>query len=428
MMRFVIVFVVLQLSACTFYRPDFIRGSKNGRHPEPTPPGMVVVPAGVLISGQDDPEKPADCFTPSRKVSVASFWMDETEVTNRDYRRFTDWVMDSLRRQCLADEGFDEFLMKDEHGIPLHPPRLNWNTRMDLKRNEDYIYVLRKKLYDREGKFNVYNMVYEYSWYDYRQAVLNEKYYDVATGGYTGGYVVTPDGEVREVTGPSSFLMKKRVFVYPDTLCWLKDFAYAYLDPYAESYFSHPAYDDHPVVGVNWHQAQAFCHWKTRMSREKGGGYAHVWRLPTEAEWEYAARGGLVRQLYPWVGDCLVCKNGCFPANFRFSEGEYTLDGGLITTPVGRYKPNGYGLSDMAGNVAEWTADDFEESAHWVVHDMNPYYRIDRDTLNLSIRKRKVIRGGSWKESASFLQNASRTYEFRDSARCYIGFRTVMSR
>ena len=82
----------------------------------------------------------------------------------------------------------------------------------------------------------------------------------------------------------------------------------------------------------------------------------------------------------------------------------------------------------MAGNVAEWTGDAFDESAYQQTSDLNPYYQVTAKKTDNKISKRKVIRGGSWKDIAYYLQCGVRDYEYEDSTRCFIGFRTVRTR
>ena len=109
---------------------------------------------------------------------------------------------------------------------------------------------------------------------------------------------------------------------------------------------------------------------------------------------------------------------GCFRANFKPLRGDYAADQALYTVEAKSYEPNDYGLYNMAGNVAEWVDSSYEPSSYDFSNNMNPNVN---DTDNL----RKVVRGGSWKDIAYFLQVSSRDYEYRDSARSYIGFRTV---
>ena len=105
-------------------------------------------------------------------------------------------------------------------------------------------------------------------------------------------------------------------------------------------------------------------------------------------------------------------------ANFKPLRGDYAADQALYTVEANAYAPNDYNLYNMAGNVSEWTADSYEGNAYEYMSTMNP-------SVNDKKNMRKVIRGGSWKDVAFFLQVSSRDYEYADSARSYVGFRTV---
>ncbi len=153
-----------------------------------------------------------------------------------------------------------------------------------------------------------------------------------------------------------------------------------------------------PVVGVSWHDAQAFCTWLTRET-----GVVH--RLPTEAEWEAAARGGLVGQPYPWGRD-LPDAGGRYRANYDPSD--FADDGFALTAPVASFPPNGYGLSDMAGNVSEWCADQCSAP----------------DGCGLcAAASYRVRKGGSWRSRARDLRCAARKFSPPDTADGFIGFR-----
>jgi formylglycine-generating enzyme required for sulfatase activity len=160
---------------------------------------------------------------------------------------------------------------------------------------------------------------------------------------------------------------------------------------------------DHPVVNVSWYAAAAFC-------RQAGK------RLPTEAEWEYAARGGLLGKQFPW-GDELPDKTR---ANFQGS-------GVGSTVPVGSYPPNGYGLYDMAGNVWEYLADEWGSYA--AAPQVDPVAGGSRftDESYLSVTGRRVIRGGSWGGSPVNLRVAYRDSHPSDGAREFVGFRCAAS-
>lgn len=245
---------------------------------------------------------------------------------------------------------------------------------------------------------DVSKLIYNYAWMDIQAAARAKK------------------GSRRD------FIRREKVPVYPDTTTWIKDFSYSYNEPMHNDYLWHQAYAQYPVVGVNWNQATAFCNWrslyKNIYQKQKGRQHVNFFRLPTEAEWEYSARGGLASATFPWGGIYAKNERGCYLANFKPNRGDYAADGALYTVEADAFSQNGYGLYNMAGNVSEWTASAYDPNAYEYVSTMNPSVS---DTEN----KRKVIRGGSWKDVGYFIQVSTRDYEYSDSARSYIGFRTV---
>jgi gliding motility-associated lipoprotein GldK len=225
--------------------------------------------------------------------------------------------------------------------------------------------------------------------------------------------------------------MHESVPVYPDTLVWVRDFTYSYNEPFTLKYFSHSAFDDYPVVGVSWKQANAFCNWRTGLKTFENNRInetpAHDFRLPTESEWEMGARGGLLSALYPWGSYYTRNDQGCFVANFKPLRGNYVADSPTTTTTMktGEFDPNPFGLYDMAGNVAEWTSTAFFEAGYDIMSDLNPeiqYNARNDDPLSM---KRKVIRGGSWKDMAYFIRTSTRSFEYQDTTKSFIGFRCV---
>ena len=236
---------------------------------------------------------------------------------------------------------------------------------------------------------------------------------------------------LRGHTDRSRFIIKERINVYPDTLCWVRDFTYSFHEPMTQNYFWNNAYDNYPVVGVTWNQAKAFSVWRTQIFHSwlisNGDMYVNDFRLPTESEWERAARGDLDISQYPWGGPYIRNSSGCFLANFKPLRGRYFEDGGFHTVKVYSYNPNGFGLYCMAGNVAEWCSSAFDESQYEFGHDLNSDYDYQAKDGDPPVKKRKVIRGGSWKDIGYYLMNGTRTYEYQDTAKSYIGFRNVMT-
>jgi formylglycine-generating enzyme required for sulfatase activity len=236
---------------------------------------------------------------------------------------------------------------------------------------------------------------------------------------------------IRGHTDRSRFIIKERINVYPDTLCWVRDFTYAFHSPMTKNYFWHTAYDNYPVVGITWTQAKAFSVWRTQIYHSwlhaNGDLFVNDFRLPTESEWERAARGDLDQSQFPWGGPYIRNASGCFLANFKPMRGRYFEDGGFHTVKVYSYNPNGFGLYCMAGNVAEWCSTAFDESQYEFGHDMNSDYDYEAKDGDHHVKKRKVIRGGSWKDIGYYLNNSTRTFEYQDTAKSYIGFRNVMT-
>jgi sulfatase modifying factor 1 len=175
--------------------------------------------------------------------------------------------------------------------------------------------------------------------------------------------------------------------------------------------------DDHPVVNVTWNDAVAFCQW---LGKKEGRKY----RLPTEAEWEYACRAGTTTRYH--IGDdpnALVKVAALYDADTKqlFPQfGKYAVpasDGYEFTAPVGSFKPNAFGLFDMHGNVWEWCSDWYDEEyyAHSPVDD-------PRGPDDGKIR---VRRGGSWHTWPLYMRSAFRNYNTEETRYVLVGFRVV---
>ena len=522
----------IALSSCGYYGSGELVGVPRKMWYTPDPYGMLFIPPGSYQMGPSDQDVAYAMTAQSKTVTVQGFWMDETEITNAEYRQFVNWVRDSLALTVLGKESknstdfgdinpqanyspinfiIDEsqvseveqnFMMNmyegGEFDFDDYDNRnfLNWRGPLDyndleikgiLVKNEipgsfnQTLYVLPPAdIYHfmRTIDLNTDALYYEYFWVDLRQAAQKStfrqsptgvdqdvvrtftregdhglrigRHFNPATGQYEGQikdrevmkegaeWEDFADREIRNYDGRSddgrkggrySYFMKEKVHIYPDTLCWISDFTYSYNEPMTKMYFWHPAYDHYPVVGVTWTQAVAFSKWRTVVKnayqKSTRDYYLNDYRLPSESEWEYAARGGLDLSMYPWGGLYTRNYQGCFIANFKPMRGNYAADGGVQTLMVATFDPNEWGLYDMAGNVAEWTNNAFNESSYSFTHDLNPDYQYYAHPDDPPVLKRKVIRGGSWKDVAYYMQNGTRTYEYQDSAKSYIGFRNV---
>jgi formylglycine-generating enzyme required for sulfatase activity len=394
---------------------------------------------------------------PKKDISVDGFWMDETEVTNSEYKQFIKWVTDSILRTRLADPTYagDEtyIITEDKNGDPV-TPHINWKKPLPRKPNEDEQRAF-ESLYETnpvtgEKLIDYRQLNYKYEIYDYTAAALRRNrmnpdernfntdiavdHNEVVMISKDTAYIDDEGNIVRQtinrpLSGPWDFLNTYIVNVYPDTTCWVNDFKNSDNETYLRTYFSNPAYNDYPVVGVTWEQANAFCAWRTSYLLKglgKEAQYIQRYRLPTEAEWEFAARGKEGNE-FPWNNKDVKNGQGCYYANFKPDRGDYTEDGNLITSKVGIYGSNSNGLYDMAGNVAEWTSTIYTESGVDAMNDLNPqlsYNAAQEDPYRL---KKKSVRGGSWKDPESYIRSAWRTWEYQNQPRSYIGFRCVRS-
>ena len=445
-----------------------VRGTAMG---ESAPFGMVGVQKGSLRIGLEENDTLWGAGFPSRDISVDGFWMDQTEVSNAKYRQFVMWVRDSIIRERLADPAYggDETykIEEDKEGNPI-TPRLDWSKAIPWRKaNEDEqraiesVYVTHPV--DGTKMLDASQMNYRYEVYDYAAAALRRNRIRNVTDDKERGIGVSslemrdlntdheaPEAEVmiskdtayiddegkivrqtitRPLSGPWDFLNTYIVNIYPDTTCWVNDFQNAENERYLRLYFSNPVYDDYPVVGVSWEQATAFCRWRTEfLARGLGQNVADIqpFRLPTEIEWEYAARGKEGNP-FPWETKEVKSDNGCFYANFKPDRGNYTQDGSLITSKCGIFSANSNGLYDMAGNVAEWTSTVYTEAGVQAMSDMNPELRYNAAKEDPYRLKKKSVRGGSWKDPESMIRSAWRSYEYQNQPRSYIGFRCVRS-
>ncbi len=453
MKKFVAFTALLSLLvSCGSSEKGELIGAKGKKWNPEKPFGMALVPGGAYIMGKSDDDLANVQDAPTKTVTVRSFYMDDTEITNSEYRQFVNWVKDSTFRTRLAiqaeevgggkpaagakgskggtkgsigdfafansdpakQSAYDKYMYENYYSNgtkedPYAGRKLNRKVKVitdtkkypdaDYSEVMDSMYIPVAESYNGLRTIDVNKLQFRYSWMDIQAAAK------------------------AKVGKRKEFIKTESTKIYPDTTVWIKDFSYSYNEPMHNDYLWHQAYSEYPVVGVSWKQAKAFCAWRTLnkniyIKQNKKGDLTNSFRLPTEAEWEYAARGGLESATYPWGGPYTKNDRGCFLANFKPNRGDYAADQALYTVEAKSYDANGYNLYNMAGNVAEWTDSSYDPSSYEFVSSMNPNVP---DTKN----QRKVVRGGSWKDVAYMMQVATRDHEYADSARSYIGFRTV---
>ena len=489
-------------------------GVKGKKYFSEKPFGMTLIPGGAFIMGKSDDDLVGIQDAPTKTVTVRSFYMDETEITNAEYRQFVHWVRDSIIRTNLAEanvkwttkEEFDADTSstkayayknaindeltayeqyKVEYVSSVNP--LNWDTEIIFNRNDypdkDYAFILEDMFLPDDQVFNdvrtwdVSKIRYNYkesnvnNYLETKQQLIKslelrkpytyegymQKDYE-GLGAYVDLNLENQDekaihDEVKEYVDTwnkglqddsverllyegrmdkylkenfdlerKDFVAENSISIYPDTTVWVNDFKYSNNLPMHNDYFSHDAYNDYPVVGVTWQQAKAFCDWRTMKKnsyqKTKNKNLVPKFRLPTEAEWEYAARGGIQGASYPWGGPYTKDDRGTFLANFKPMRGDYAVDCALYTVEADAYEANDYGLFNMSGNVAEWVDSSYESDAYEYSSSMNP-------NVNNAENNKKITRGGSWKDVKYYLQVSSRDYEYDNVSRSYIGFRTV---
>ena len=507
-------------------------GVKTKKFIKVNPHGMVEIPGGSFIMGSSDEDIIDAQNDITRTMTIRTFYMDETEMSNREYMQFIEWVKDSIVRTKLAEKavyvalGVTQDNTKDFKNIEqtwsefndLAESLVNENSEgvgeikmpnlddlSDENENfsspEDFYTAAKGEILtyfpaiadyvgveesdgDTGEEFsglNGYQLLLRYraenpivlwlrdrnkpdsEYHNYlpldRDTDIfwdREDYPDIHYSEVMEDEVYLPEEEwyngvrsidtkilvyryselktdslVNDMKNPnlvdnikrSDYLVHDAVRIYPDTTVWIKDFKYSYNEPMFNEYFWHPAYADYPVVGISWKQAKAFANWRTKyrndyLRGEKNKTTVGQFRLPTEGEWEYAARGGKQSAIYPWGGPYLVDNRGDFLANFKPKRGDYSADNIVYTAEVDSYEPNDFGLYNMSGNVAEWTSSPYYNESYEFNTTFNP-------DVYMPGNERKVVRGGSWKDIAYFLKVGSRDYEYADSAKSYIGLRLV---
>lgn len=442
MKKFLLILVAPLFFAGCYMGPqgELVGVQKREYWEQANPYGMNYIHFGSYTMGPSDQDVPFALNTRSKTVTIPPFYMDIHEITNNEYRQFVYYVRDSLYLQTLADNDDDRYyIAENDKGQELDRFIdkgfiLNWEEPIDWE-DEDIFDVLYDEFF-LQGSDQFYNrreldtrkLNYTYFWVNL-DAAASKNSDDMVEYGVTNE--MGQLHSTRRHSDRAQFVIRETINVYPDTLVWIHDHTYAYNEPLAEMYFWHNAYDDYPVVGVTWGQAKAFNAWRTQIMNEwkqkNGETYVQRFRLPSEAEWEYAARGGRNLAPFPWGGPYARNQQGCVLANFKPMRGDFVEDANAYTAPVESYSPNDYGLYNMSGNVAEWTNTAFDETVYDFSWDLAPDYVYHAKVDDPPALKRKVIRGGSWKDIGYYCQTGTRSFEYSDTSKAYIGFRSVQS-
>ncbi|TWF37259.1 formylglycine-generating enzyme required for sulfatase activity [Chitinophaga polysaccharea] len=309
---------------------------------------MVLIPAGSFFMGADDSTGMADEY-PKHKVDVASFWMDEHEVTNEEFARFVE----STGYVTTAEQPISKAELLAS--LPPGSPEPDSSVLASMMAPGALVFTPP----DHKVPFNDISQ-----WWSF-----------------------VPGTSWKHPEGPSSNINNR---------------------------------GKEPVTQVSWLDARAFAKWAGK-------------RLPTEAEWEYAARGGLSGQLYPWGNEALTSghpKANTWNGNFPYHNTQ--TDGYTGLAPVKSYLPNGYQLYDMSGNVWEW-CDDWYDANYYiqgekgVQNPAGPATAFDPDDPG---QAKRVIRGGSFMCSDEYCRGyrvSARMKSTPESGLSNLGFRCVRS-
>ena len=423
-----ILVLVCCMVGCNPPAGELVGAVKDSQFQEAHPYGMVFIRKGSFLMGPNSQSAVFSQDDNNIMATVHAFWMDESEITNNEYRQFVNWVRDSIAYRYLIEEmGEDsEYALQSEYEVDEDVmPRINWKSKIPWEDRfvpDDPTAEALSPMFYAEGRgaLRTTMLHYDYSWMNIDEVKKNANRFDITTGTYPEGATVRVDtfwvenGAIlsktieRPLREPKDAVTNTIISVYPDTMVWSRDFQFSYNDPLLHGYFWMPGYAEYPVVGVTWEQANAFCHWRTSFLKDVGGMMTNAYRLPTEAEWEYAARGGTDTPYY-----------------FEGSPKDYTNDGfwnnlfGADTTVINSHviyannsknrtqeptkmKANPFGLKNMLGNVMEYCSDWYAEDAYSQMQDGAV------DPKGPATGEEHVVRGGYYVDDAANLRSAAR--------------------
>ncbi|WPU97388.1 SUMF1/EgtB/PvdO family nonheme iron enzyme [Mucilaginibacter sp. cycad4] len=402
--------LLLMLSACqpSIYNTPRTRAVSVKRLIPPQ--GMVYIPSGTFMYKMLNDDK-----AEQRKVSVSAFFIDKTEVTNKQYQAFVNWVADSV---AITDYLHDDSFFMPATGATVGSTGKEQRL-IDWSKVNKISPLWKKAPPEVKEKLAPMMTMINGVRVPNPELVVYRFYYIRMDGVKNNEY------------------MMDTVSVYPHEAVWSADFPNAQMTVMDANYFTNKIYEYNPVVGVTWKQARAYADWRGTQLRlmiknnPNLRNFKLSFSLPTEAQWQFAAEAkpnpnDTTDHTVKTTIDRATGKEQ-LSLNFKQGEGSYASDGSTFTLPVTSYTPNAFGIYNMAGNVSEWTLDAYSPSSSQLVNDLNPALLYDATSKDAMLMRRKVVRGGSWKDNGEMLNTDTRSFEDQEAAHSYIGFRCVMS-
>ncbi len=304
--------------------------------------GMVLIPGGNFMMGGDNKQSYSDEF-PKHPVQIDPFWIDATEVTNEQFKKFVDATGYITTAEKKPD--WEELKKQVEPDTPRPPDSMLVAA--------SFVFQL------TDGPVNLSDVSQWWVW-------------------VPGANWKHPQGKENDIKGKENY----------------------------------------PVVHISWFDAIAYCKWAGK-------------RLATEAEWEFAARGGLVNAIYPWGNEHVNIgkpKSNSWEGDFPYNNNQN--DGFIRAAPVKNFAPNGYGLYDMAGNVWEWCSDWYDATYYEAAVIANPKGPLKANDPAEPYIEKRVLRGGSFLCNDSYCSGyrvARRMKSSPDTGLEHTGFRCVRS-
>lgn len=361
------------------------------------PLSVVEIPTGTFVMGDESDTSSVMKKERMKPVLISGFYISQAEITNAQYKEFVHWVRDSIAARTLGGEYIT---------VNSGDTVINWKNASKINYGNPEIIAQLGDLFTDPAKslnnkrtIDPNKLVYLMQGFNYQEAAKKEN----------------------KDKNPNEFMYRYSVPIYPDTLCWMRDFGYSNNEQMAVGYFNSPKYQNYPVVGVSWNQANAFCDWMTKQkiyayqikNKLAQGGKC---RLPTEAEWAYAAS---LDERSSEANSVAAQQNN----EDQMPAGQEKI----FPIYVNDSKKGKAGLYNMADNVSEWMITSYYEGGENFQNRFNPDIQFGTPQSQSKFQRRKVIRGGSWKDTPSMVTTNNRSYDDMDATHSYLGFRVVLN-